>query len=306
MARKATARKKTTTRAARKPSVGFIGTGIMGAAMAGHLQKAGYPLHVYNRTKRKAAALVKAGATWHDSPGAVAAESDIVITIVGYPKDVEQVYLGKGGILDNTKKGAVLIDMTTSSPSLAADIAKAAKKKGAASLDAPVSGGDVGAKNGTLSIMVGGDQKAYRKALPLFKCMGSNIMLQGGPGAGQHTKMCNQIVIASTIMGVAEGLTYAKKAGLDLGKVLECIGGGAAGGFQLNVLGTKMSKNDFAPGFFVKHFIKDMNIAQAEAKRMKKPLPGLGLSNRQFKKFAAGGGENSGTHGIYRYYQKLK
>lgn len=306
MARKATAKKATPARSGRKPVVGFIGTGIMGAAMAGHLMKAGYPMHVYNRTKKKAQDLVKAGAVWHDTPGDVAAASDIVITIVGYPKDVEQVYFGKGGILDNTKKGAVLIDMTTSSPSIAEKIAREAAKKGAAALDAPVSGGDVGARNGTLSIMVGGDEKAFRKVLPLFKCMGQNIMLQGPAGAGQHTKMCNQIIIASTVMGVAEGLTYARQAGLDQKKVLECIGGGAAGGFQLNVLGKKMSENDFKPGFFVKHFIKDMNIAQAEAKRMKKPLPGLSLSNRQFKKFAKDGGENSGTHGIYRYYQKLK
>jgi 3-hydroxyisobutyrate dehydrogenase len=285
--------------------VGFIGVGIMGNSMAGHLQAAGYDLHVYTRRKEKAAALMEAGATWHDDPGQLAAACDVIITMVGYPQDVEQVYFGpegapEKGVIANLKPRAVAVDMTTSSPSLAERIAEAAREKGAAALDAPVSGGDVGAKNATLSIMVGGDQDAYDTVKPLFDLMGKSIALLGPAGAGQHTKMVNQTVIAGTIMGVAEALAYGKRAGLDLDQVLEVIGGGAAGGFQLNVLGKRMAEGDFAPGFFVHHFIKDMTIAKGEADRMGLDLEVLDLSRAIFERFAEAGGREDGTQGIFK------
>ncbi|MBI4185014.1 MAG: NAD(P)-dependent oxidoreductase [Proteobacteria bacterium] len=285
--------------------VGFIGTGIMGRSMAGHIQAAGYPLHVYNRTRAKAEPLIAKGAIWHDTVAGVAQACNVIITIVGYPKDVEGVYLGKGGVLEAVKRGSYIVDMTTSSPSLAQKIYEAARKKGVSSLDAPVSGGDVGARDAKLSIMVGGDKEAFEAVKPIFQLMGTNIVLQGGAGAGQHTKMVNQIVIASTIMGVAEGLTYANRVGLDIPTVLDCIGTGAAGGFQLNVLGRKMAGRDFAPGFFVKHFIKDMDIALEEAKRASFRLPGLKLSRDQFADFAKAGGGGDGTQGIYKFYEKM-
>lgn len=285
--------------------VGFIGVGIMGNSMAGHLKAAGYDLHVYTRRKEKAAALIEAGATWHDDPGALAAASDVIITMVGYPHDVEQVYFGpegapETGVIANLKPGSVAVDMTTSSPSLAERIAAAACEKGAAALDAPVSGGDVGAKNAALSIMVGGDQDAFDTVKPLFDLMGKSIALLGPAGAGQHTKMVNQTVIAGTIMGVAEALAYGRRAGLDLEQVLEVIGGGAAGGFQLNVLGKKMAEGDFAPGFFVHHFIKDMGIAKGEAGRMGLDLEVLSLAKGIFERFAEAGGREDGTQGIFK------
>ncbi len=285
--------------------VGFIGVGIMGNSMAGHLGAAGYDLHVHTRRKEKAAALIEAGATWHDNPGALTAACDVVITMVGYPHDVEQVYFGpqgapEAGVIAKLKHGAVSVDMTTSSPSLAERIAEAARERGAAALDAPVSGGDVGARNASLSIMVGGDRDAYDTVKPLFDLMGKTIALLGTAGAGQHTKMVNQIVIAGTIMGVAEALAYGKRADLDLDQVLEVIGGGAASGFQLNVLGRKMVEGDFAPGFFVHHFIKDMTIASGEAERLGLDLEILGLSKAIFERFAEAGGREEGTQGIFK------
>lgn len=285
-------------------TVGFIGLGIMGASMAGHLLAAGYPLNVYNRTRAKAQGLLDKGAVWRDTPGDVAAASDIVITMLGYPRDVEEMYLGADGLVARAKPGALLIDMTTSSPSLAARIAEAARAKGLQALDAPVSGGDVGAREAKLSIMVGGDQAAFDRALPLFEKMGKTIIRQGEAGAGQHTKMANQIVIASTIMGVCEGLVYAKQAGLDPETVLACIGGGAAGGFQLNVLGARMIKGDFAPGFFVHHFIKDLSIALEEAERRNLDLPGLTLARSLFVKLKEQGGGEMGTQGLYTLYNR--
>src|SRR5512133_2196196 len=247
-----------------KPRVGFIGLGNMGQSMAGHILQAGYPLRVYNRSRDKAEALLARGAVWCDSPGELAANADVVITIVGYPHDVEQVYLGDNGIVARSR-GALLIDMTTSSPELAQRIAKAAAEQGCSALDAPVSGGDIGARDAKLAIMVGGAQAAFDAALPILQLLGPNIVLQGGPGAGQHTKMCNQIVIASTIMGVCEGLAYAKKAGLDAETVLQSIGGGAASGAQLKAMGPRIIKGDFAPGFFMEHFVKEYaGFASAE------------------------------------------
>ena len=286
------------------PAVGFIGLGIMGRHMAGHLLAAGHALHVYNRSRDKAGELLAKGASWHDTPGNVAANVDVVITMVGYPHDVEQVYLGTDGIVANARPGAILIDMTTSSPALATRIAAEAAARGIQALDAPVSGGDIGAREAKLSIMVGGDAAAFDAALPVLQRMGANVVLQGGPGAGQHTKMCNQIVIASTIMGVCEGLIYAKKSGLDTDTVLKSIGGGAASGFQLINLGGRIIKGDFAPGFFMEHFIKDMGIALAEAARMGLELPGLAQAKRLYDGLQAEGHGRSGIQALFKHYDR--
>lgn len=284
-----------------KPRVGFIGLGNMGRSMAGHILAAGHPLYIFNRSRNKADELLTRGANWCATPGDVAAHADVIITMVGYPHDVEQVYLGADGIMERAK-GALLIDMTTSSPELAVRVAQAASQKGCRSLDAPVSGGDIGARDAKLSIMVGGEQAAFDEALPILQLMGANIVLQGGPGAGQHTKMCNQIVIASTIMGVSEGLAYARTAGLDLSTVLKSIGGGAASGFQLTVMGGKMIAGDFAPGFYIEHFIKDLGIALAEAKRMQLELPGLALARKLFEGLAEQGHARLGTQALIKHY----
>ena len=273
----------------------------MGQSMAGHLLAAGYHVNVFNRTKSKTDALVAKGATWFDTPGALAASSDLIITMVGFPSDVEEVYFGENGIIQSAQN-AILIDMTTSSPSLARKIADLANKKGLAALDAPVSGGDIGARDAKLTIMVGGDKVVFDHVLPVLQKLGTSIVLQGEVGMGQHTKMCNQIVIASTIMGVAEGLSYAKKVGLDPALVLQSIGGGAASGFQLNVLGAKMIVGDYAPGFYVEHFIKDLKIALQEAEQMQLALPGLALAKSLFEKMASKGLQRNGTQGIFQIY----
>ena len=283
-------------------SVGFIGVGIMGQSMAGHILAGGYAVNVYNRTKSKTDAIVAKGAKWLDTPGAVAANSDLVITMVGFPSDVEEVYMGDAGILKNAQPGTILIDMTTSSPSLARTISEAATAKGMSSIDAPVSGGDIGARDAKLTIMVGGDKTTFEHALPVLKLMGASIVLQGGPGMGQHTKMCNQIVIASTIMGVSEGIAYAKKVGLDPSSVMQSIGGGAASGFQLNVLGPKMIAGDYAPGFYIEHFIKDLTIALSEAQAMKLELPGLIQAKKLYDQIAADGHSKDGTQGLIQLY----
>ena len=245
--------------------IGFIGIGVMGQSMVRNLMKKGYDVSVYNRTKAKAEAVVQEGAHWCDSPGACAADKDVVITIVGYPKDVEEVYFGSAGIIENAREGSVLIDMTTTSPKLSKRIYEAAARRGMAALDAPVSGGDVGAEKGTLSIMVGGDGDVFKTCLPVFEAMGTNIIYEGGPGAGQHTKMANQIAIAGAVSGVCEALAYAKAVGLDEQTMLDSISAGAAGSFQMSNTAPRILKNDFAPGFFVKHYIKDMKIAREEA-----------------------------------------
>ena len=283
--------------------IGFVGLGIMGRHMAGHLQRAGHRLHLFNRSRGGAEPLLAAGAAWHDTPGEVAACSDVVVTMVGHPSDVEAIYLGAGGIVERARAGALLIDMTTSSPQLAERIAAAAGSKGAYALDAPVSGGDVGAREARLSIMVGGDAAAFERALPVLRLMGANVVRQGGPGAGQHTKMCNQIVIASTMMGVCEGLAYARRSGLDPQTVLASIKGGAAGSFLLDYMGPRMLQGDFAPGFFTEHFIKDMGIALQEAQRMNLELPGLALAKRLYDGLAAGGHGRDGTQVLFRHYE---
>lgn len=287
-----------------KTVVGFAGLGVMGRSMAGHILDAGYDLLVYNRTKEKAKNLIERGAVWKDDPRSLAEGSDVVITMVGYPADVEQVYLGERGLLAGARPGTVLIDMTTSSPGLAARIAEEGKKKGVSVLDAPVSGGDRGAREATLSIMVGGDEKVFNDMAPLFSVMGKGIVLQGGPGSGQHTKMSNQIAIASGMMGVCEAVVYAKKAGLDPDRVLSSISAGAAGSWSLSNLAPRMLRGDFAPGFFVKHLIKDMKIALEEAKGMGMETPGLARTLELYEELASMGYENDGTQALYRLYDK--
>jgi len=283
--------------------IGFIGTGVMGCSMAGHLLKAGYPLHVHNRTKSRAEELLRQGAQWHDSPGSVAAVCDVVFTIVGFPSDVEQVYLSDNGIIARSLFGAILVDMTTSSPLLARRIYEKAYGLGVSTLDAPVSGGDVGARDARLSIMVGGDQPAFEAVLPLFRLMGTNVVYQGPAGSGQHTKMANQIAIASCMMGVCEALAYATRAGLDPETVLRSIGNGAAASWALNNLGPRMIKGDFAPGFYVKHFIKDMGIAIESARAMGLDTPGLAQAEVLYQKLDAQGGGDDGTQALYQLYR---
>ncbi|MBD3318218.1 MAG: NAD-binding protein [Chitinivibrionales bacterium] len=285
-------------------SVGFVGTGVMGASMAGHLIDAGYELHVYTRTKAKAADLLNRGAKWHDGVAGTAAAGAVIITIVGFPADVEEVYFGSDGIIENAPKGAVLIDMTTSKPSLAVRISKEATKRGLAALDAPVSGGDTGAREARLSIMAGGPKEAFDRALPLLRVMGENIVYQGPAGCGQHTKMANQIAIAAGMLGVCEALVYAKKAGLDQNTVLKSIGKGAAGSWSLSNLAPRMIKGDFEPGFYVKHFIKDMRIALESAAELGFDTPGLDLAKRRYEQLAAEGGEDWGTQGLYTLYDR--
>ena len=278
--------------------VGWIGTGVMGLSMCGHMLDAGYAVTVHNRTRSRAEPLLEKGATWADTPAGVAASSDIVCSIVGYPADVREVILGKEGALAAAAEGAVLVDLTTSDPSLAVEIAERAADKGVASIDAPVSGGDVGARNATLSIMVGGDEEAVERVRPLLEVMGKTIVRQGGPGAGQHTKMVNQTLIASGMIGVCEALLYAYKAGLDLETVLESVAPGAAGSWSLTNYAPRMLKGDFEPGFVVEHFVKDMGIALAEARRMNLSLPGLSLAQQLYVALEAQGMGRKGTHSL--------
>jgi len=280
------------------PTLGWIGTGIMGRSMCGHLLAAGSPVTVFSRTRAKADPLVAEGAAWADSPAAVARASDIVFTMVGVPADVREVYFGRDGILSALEPGAIAVDMTTTEPSLAIEIASAAVAKGARAVDAPVSGGDVGARNATLSIMVGGDLDAVTAVRPLFERLGKNIVHQGAPGAGQHTKMCNQIVIAGTMIGVCESLVYGAKAGLNLETMLSSIKSGAAGCWTLENLAPRVLKRNFDPGFLVEHFIKDMGIALAEARRMNLALPGLALVQQLYIAVQAQGHGRKGTHAL--------
>lgn len=281
-----------------KTRIGWIGTGVMGRSMCGHLLDAGYKATVYNRTKSKADDLIKKGAAWADSPRDVAAASDVIISIVGFPKDVRQVILGDDGALAGCKPGSIIVDMTTSEPSLAVEIAEQAAKRQVTSIDAPVSGGDVGARNATLSIMIGGDAKTVASLEPIWKTMGSKWVHQGPAGAGQHTKMVNQILIATTMIGVCEALLYGFKAKLDLEKVLESVASGAAGSWSLSNYGPRIMAGNFEPGFFVEHFIKDMGIALAEARRMNLALPGLALAEQLYQAVSAQGHARKGTHSL--------
>jgi 3-hydroxyisobutyrate dehydrogenase len=281
-----------------KTRIGWIGTGVMGRSMCGHLIAAGYKATVYNRTEEKTRPLVEQGATLADSPRGVALESDVVFTIVGYPRDVRQVTLGTDGTLAAARPGTVLVDMTTSEPALAIEIDQAARAKHAHAVDAPVSGGDVGAREARLSIMIGGEKEVVDALKPLFETMGNTIVHQGPAGAGQHTKMVNQILIASNMIGVCEALLYAFKAGLDLNTVLQSVSTGAAGSWSLSNLAPRVIAGNFEPGFFVEHFLKDMAIALDESRRMKLSLPGLALAQQLYLAVEAQGYARKGTQAL--------
>ncbi|MCL4207620.1 MAG: NAD(P)-dependent oxidoreductase [Pirellulaceae bacterium] len=278
--------------------VGWIGTGVMGSSMCGHLIDRGFACTVFNRTRDKAAKLLERGAAWADSPRCVAQQSDIVFTIVGFPADVRQVVLGDDGSLAGSKPGNILVDMTTSEPSLAIEIADAARQRGVWSVDAPVSGGDIGAREARLSIMIGGESQAVLALAPCWEAMGKTIVHQGGPGAGQHTKMVNQILIATNMIGVCEALLYAYRAGLDLNTVMQSVASGAAGSWSLSNLGPRIIADNFEPGFFVEHFVKDMRIALDEADRMGLALPGLALAKQLYTALRAQGHGRDGTHSL--------
>jgi 3-hydroxyisobutyrate dehydrogenase len=288
-----------------KTRVGWIGTGVMGRWMCQHLMDKGYPTAVYNRSRDKAEPLLKAGAAWAGTPKGVAERSDVVFAIVGFPRDVREVFLGTEGALAGSRPGCVLVDMTTSEPSLAREIYEKALGKGVASVDAPVSGGDAGARNAALSIMVGGDAEVVEAVRPLLECLGKTVVHQGPAGAGQHTKMVNQILIASYMVGVCEALLYAYKAGLDVETVLKSVGGGAAASWSLNNLGPRINKRDFEPGFFVEHFIKDMGIALDEAKKMNLSLPGLALAHQLYLAVQAQGYGRKGTQALMLALESL-
>ena len=284
--------------------IGFIGTGVMGKSMAGHLLNARYQLTVHTRTREKAQELIDKGANWSESARQVAEKANVIFTIVGYPSDVEEIYLGEEGIIENGKPGSFVIDMTTSTPSLAKKIYEQAKAKGLFALDAPVSGGDIGAREARLAIMVGGDNEAFLEIEPILNLIGTNVIHQGDAGAGQNTKMCNQIAIASNMIGVCEAVIYAEKAGLDPETVLRSISTGAAGSWSLSNLAPRMVNENFEPGFYIKHFIKDMKIALDEAKRMDMEVPGLSLALSLYEQVAKKGEENSGTQALYKYWKQ--
>ncbi|KAL5974304.1 hypothetical protein ACLOJK_030968 [Asimina triloba] len=284
--------------------LGWIGTGVMGRSMCSHLISAGYSLTVFNRTPSKAQALVQIGARLVDSPLAVAAASDVVFTIVGYPSDVRSVILGPSGVLEGLRPGGVVVDMTTSEPSLAVAISEAATSKGCVSIDAPVSGGDRGARTGTLAIFAGGDEAEVRRLAPLFQCMGK-VNYMGGPGLGQYAKLANQITIASTMVGLVEGMIYAHKAGLDVGLYLEAISAGAAGSKSLDLYGSRILKRDFEAGFFVNHFVKDLGICLMECQRVGVSLPGLALAHQLYASLKAHGEGDLGTQALILTLERL-
>jgi len=284
--------------------IGFVGTGVMGSSMVLNLIKHGYELSVYNRTKSKANACIAAGAKWCDTVAECAKDKDVVITIVGFPKDVEEVYFGENGILNEAKKGAYVIDMTTTSPMLSEKIYKAAAEKGIYALDAPVSGGDTGARNGTLAIMVGGDKAAFDECMPVFEAMGTNIRYEGKAGNGQHVKMANQIAISGAVSGVAEAVRYAMAMGVDVDTMLDTISNGAAGSWQMSNNGPKMAKEDYAPGFYIKHFIKDMKIAIECADAKGVTLDVLKKVCDEYVQLENNGKGELGTQAIIEYYKR--
>jgi 3-hydroxyisobutyrate dehydrogenase len=285
--------------------LGWIGTGVMGLSMCSHLLNKGYGLTVHSRTKAKAEPLLARGARWADSPRAVAAQGEVIFTMVGFPAEVQEVYLGSDGILAGAKPGSILVDMSTTRPSLAEEISSAARARGIKAVDAPVSGGDVGARNATLSIMVGGDPEVVTAVMPLLEILGRQIVYQGGPGAGQHAKMCNQIVIAGTMIGVCDCLLYGYKAGLDLEAMLRSVSSGAAACWSLTNLAPRVLKRNFDPGFFVDHFIKDMGIALDEAGRLGVALPGLALVHQLYLAVKAQGHGKLGTHALMLALEQL-
>jgi 3-hydroxyisobutyrate dehydrogenase len=281
-----------------KTRLGWIGTGVMGASMCAHLLRKGFALTVFNRTRSKAEPLLAEGARWADNPKAVAEASDVVFTIVGFPKDVRETVLGESGTLAGSRSGNILVDMTTSEPALAEEIAARAAERGVASLDAPVTGGDVGAREARLSIMVGGDNDAFDRLTPCFEAMGKTIVHHGGPGNGQRVKLANQVLIAANMIAVCEGLLFAYRAGLDLEAVLKSVASGGAGSVALSAYGPRMIADRFEPGFFVEHFLKDMGIALAEATRMGLALPGLALANQLYLALRSQGHGRDGTHSL--------
>lgn len=283
-------------------NIGFIGTGIMGAAMAGHLLTAGFKVSVYNRTKSKAEGLIAQGAKWCESPGACARGQDVVITIVGYPKDVEEVYLGADGVLANAKAGAYVVDMTTSSPILAEKIYVAAREKGIHAVDAPVTGGDTGAKNALLSILVGGDESSFQALKPVFAVLGKNLVYMGSAGAGQKAKACNQIAIAGALAGACEAYAYAKASGLDLEKTYQAISAGAAGSFQMSNVVRRGLDGDFAPGFMLKHFGKDLAIGTETSAAYGAALPVLAQVLGEVRQMERLGEGDKGTQSLLHYY----
>lgn len=283
--------------------IGFIGVGVMGKSMVRNLMKGGYEVFIYTRTKAKVLDVIEEGARWCDSVSECAKAGEIIITIVGYPKDVEEVYFGEKGIIENAAKGTYLIDMTTTSPKLSVRIYNQAKERGIYSLDAPVSGGDVGAKNGTLAVMVGGDREVFDAMLPVFECMGKNIVYEGAAGSGQHTKMANQIALAGAITGVCEAMSYAKKEGLDVKTMLDTISTGAAGSWQMTNMGPRILKGDYEPGFFVKHYIKDMKIAKEEAEDVSLELGMLNCVLDMYQKLEEQGMGDLGTQALIKYYE---
>ncbi len=286
-------------------NIAWIGTGIMGSPMCGHLLAAGNSVSVYTRTRAKAKSVLDAGAVWAETPAAATGRAEIIFSIVGFPHDVEEIYFGDDGILSGLKPGSVIVDMTTSSPDLAARIAKAAATVGAGAIDAPVSGGDVGAREATLAIMCGGDSASFSRVKPLLETMGKTVELMGPAGAGQHTKMANQILIAGTMIGVVESLIYSDAAGLDVSHVIDVIGSGAASSWSINNLGRRIARGDMAPGFMIRHFVKDMGVALAEAKRMGIALPGLALVEQFYEAALAQDLGDRGTQALYEVIRTL-
>jgi len=282
--------------------IGFIGTGVMGSSMVRHLLNANYEVNVYNRTKEKAMPLTDEGAIWQDTPAEIAKQSDVILTIVGYPSDVEEVYFGENGVFEGLTEGKIVIDMTTSTPALAEKIAEKAIKIGASSLDAPVSGGDLGAKNGTLTVMVGGDKAAYDKVQPILETFSAALNLFGEAGSGQHTKMANQIMVAGTMTGLIEMMAYANKAGLPLESVVKTVNGGAARNWSLENYGPRIIQNDYSPGFFVKHFVKDLKIALDEAKKMNLELPATTQAYKLYENLENAGYGDEGTQSLIKLW----
>lgn len=285
-------------------NITFIGTGVMGQGIIQHFLAAGHTVHIYTRTKAKAQTLIERGAQWYETAAAASQHGDVIFTMVGYPKDVEEVYFSETGIFTAAAAGKIVVDMTTSQPALAKRIAAHAETLGMQALDAPVSGGDIGAQNGTLSIMVGGTQSAFDAVYPLFETIGQNIRLQGPAGSGQHTKMCNQIAIATNMIGVCESIAYGKAAGLNMDSVLASIATGAAGSWSLSNLAPRMLKGDQAPGFYIMHMIKDMGIALEEAERMDLKLPGLEMAKAMYDELSTRGYDLNGTQALIDWYEK--
>lgn len=285
-----------------KKKIGFVGTGVMGSSIVKHLLNEGYEVHIYNRTKTKALELIDLGAVWHETPADVTEHSEVVFSIVGYPSDVEEVYLGENGIFQTATSNHILVDMTTSTPTLAEKLYQHGKEKGIAVLDAPVSGGDLGAQKGTLTIMVGGDQETFDVIKPIFDVFSGKLNLQGAAGSGQHTKMANQIMIAGTMTGTTELLVYAKAAGLDLEKVIDTVGGGSAQNWSLSNYGPRILQSDYSPGFFVKHFVKDLKIALDEAQKMNIDLPSLTLAEKLYEQLEGKGHGNDGTQALIKLW----